>query len=94
MDNILLKHCPFCGHLPNPDNYRDSIHAVVRDDTVWKAGCLLTEGGCDASVLGWTRDEAIKNWNRRVTTKEDGGYSLREHPVLLGEVYMGMQEKL
>lgn len=64
---ILLKHCPFCGHLPHPDNYRDSIHPVVKDGTVWKAGCLATEGGCDASILGWTRDEAILNWNRRVT---------------------------
>lgn len=61
-----LKPCPFCGHQPDEDNLIDSIHPVTRECTVWTAGCVDNEGGCNASVLGGTAVEAINNWNKRV----------------------------
>lgn len=61
-----LKPCPFCGHQPDEGNLIDSIHSVTRDYTVWEAGCVDNEGGCNAYVLGGTMQEAIDNWNKRV----------------------------
>ena len=61
-----LKPCPFCGHQPFEDNLIDSIHPVTRDSTIWEAGCVDNEGGCNAYVLGGTMQEAIDNWNKRV----------------------------
>ena len=60
-----LLPCPFCGHTPRPDNYIDSIHPLDREQTLWTAGCLVSEGGCDASVLAGTGKEAISKWNTR-----------------------------
>jgi len=64
MSNTLMP-CPFCGHQPDEENLRDSIHPVNRENTLWTAGCLASEGGCDASVLGSFRHEVIEKWNRR-----------------------------
>lgn len=61
-----LKSCPFCGHQPFEDNLIDSIHPIDREYTLWTAGCVDNEGGCNASSLGGTMQEAIDNWNKRV----------------------------
>ena len=66
-----LKSCPFCGHTPEPSNYIDSIHPVNREKTVYQAGCLATEGGCDAFVLADSYDDAIKAWNTRAENNEN-----------------------
>lgn len=61
-----LKACPFCGHQPDEENLIDSIHPLNREHTLWTAGCVDNEGGCNASVLGATREHAILLWNTRV----------------------------
>lgn len=60
-----LKPCPFCGHQPREDNLLDSIHPNSRGGTLWTAACVDNEGGCNASVFGGSRDDAIRAWNRR-----------------------------
>lgn len=64
-----LIFCPFCGYVPDRDD-PDCVHPVTRPDKdgrqVWRAGCLAIAGGCDAEVLGWSAEEAIANWNKRV----------------------------
>lgn len=60
-----LRACPFCGHQPEEDNLYDSIHRVNREGTLWTAGCVDNEGGCNASVLAGSREEAIAKWNAR-----------------------------
>lgn len=64
MKYTLLK-CPFCGHQPSENNLDDSIHPVNRERTLWNAGCVDNEGGCNAYVLGGSREEAIQRWNTR-----------------------------
>ena len=59
-----LVVCPFCGHQPEEENLYDSIHRN-RSGTVWEAGCVFSEGGCDAYVLAGSREEAIEKWNKR-----------------------------
>jgi hypothetical protein len=61
----ILKQCPQNGHIPDADNYIDSIHPLNREKTLWAAYCVGSEGGCDASSLGGTRQEAIDKWNTR-----------------------------
>lgn len=61
-----LNTCPFCGHQPFEDNLIDSVHPLNRDHTLWTAGCVDNEGGCNASSLGGTMLEAINKWNTRV----------------------------
>lgn len=61
-----LKPCPFCGHQPREDNLVDSVYPLTRDYTVWSAGCVDNEGGCNASSMGGTMLEAVDNWNKRV----------------------------
>lgn len=63
--NIVMQSCPFCGHLPDPSNYIDSIHPVNRELSRYTACCLESEGGCGAQVFGRTIDELLENWNRR-----------------------------
>ena len=61
-----LLPCPFCGHQPFEDNLIDSVHPENHARTLWTVNCLTTEGGCDASMLGGSREEAIRKWNTRV----------------------------
>jgi hypothetical protein len=60
-----LLVCPFCGHQPEEGNLRDSVHSINREYTIWEAGCVVNEGGCDAFVLAGSREEAIQKWNTR-----------------------------
>ncbi len=60
-----LAPCPFCGHQPREDNLMDSVYPLDRTTTLWRAGCVDTEGGCGASVLGTSREEVIARWNAR-----------------------------
>lgn len=74
-----LAQCPHCGHQPDEANLLDSIHSVMRDRSIWTAGCIDNEGGCNASVLGDSREDAIAKWNRRVLAGEpDGIQACRE----------------
>lgn len=65
MTDFTLRECPFCGHQPDEGNLIDSIHPLNRERTLWTAGCVDNEGGCNASVLGSTREHAILLWNTR-----------------------------
>ena len=58
-----LEPCPFCGYTPDIDSY-DFCYPAVRDKTVWQAGCEI----CDSYTLGWSKNEAIKKWNKRHET--------------------------
>lgn len=62
---IELKDCPFCGFKPNYQD-ADCVYPVNRERTLYNVVCYETGGGCGASVLGWTEDEAVERWNRRV----------------------------
>jgi hypothetical protein len=66
-ENLVMKACPFCGFVVSFDDYIDAVHPIrVRGAReIWQAGCLTIAGGCDASVLGDSKEDAIKNWNRR-----------------------------
>lgn len=35
------------------------------DQPIWTVTCSNSSGGCGAAILGFTREEALKNWNRR-----------------------------
>lgn len=50
-----LRVCPFCGHQPEEENLYDSAHRLNYEGTLWTAGCVDNEGGCNASVLGFNR---------------------------------------
>lgn len=61
-----LLACPFCGHNPDLNNLRDSLHPVGRNYDLWTFSCLDNEGGCNASVLGSSEEDCIQRWNTRV----------------------------
>lgn len=63
-----LRVCPFCGHQPEEGNLYDSVHRINREGTLWTAGCVDNEGGCNASVLGDSRADAIDRWNARTAS--------------------------
>ena len=60
-----LLPCPFCGFRPRITD-DDFVYPVVRDKTVWGAHCHESGGGCGASVLADTKENAITKWNQRV----------------------------
>jgi len=70
MSKYTLLDCPFCGQTPNPED-PDCIYPVTRLDKdgrqVWRAGCIECAGGCGAELTGWSAEEAVAAWNRRVT---------------------------
>jgi hypothetical protein len=59
-----LKACPFCGFQPEMDD-PDFLYPILTDRTLWGAHCPSPAGGCSASVLGESRDEALVHWNSR-----------------------------
>ena len=61
-----LLPCPFCGFVPDVKD-GDCIYPVNRERTVWNLVCYDTGGGCGASVLGDSPENAIINWQKRVT---------------------------
>lgn len=65
LTGIALKLCPFCGFQPDPEDM-DCIYPVDREKTVYSVNCYEVGGGCSASVLGWSIQDAIDNWNRRI----------------------------
>lgn len=75
-----LRPCPFCGHQPDEGNLIDSVHPLNREQTLWTAGCVDNEGGCNASVLGGSREHAIALWNTR--TGEDRTFVKQLDPPL------------
>jgi hypothetical protein len=66
---LIMHECPFCGHLPDPRNYVDSIHPVNKDHSLWVAGCPDTEGGCGVTMIGKSRADAVSKWNQRAYKK-------------------------
>ncbi len=62
---IPLAPCPFCGFDVAPAPMVDTLYPVTREKTIWGLHCADGVGGCSASVLGFTPEEAICNWNRR-----------------------------
>jgi hypothetical protein len=63
-----LNSCPFCGHQPEEENLYCSLRRYSSrfGFTLWEAGCVDHEGGCNAYVLADSREEAISKWNNRV----------------------------
>ena len=51
-----IKPCPFCGLQSHQD----------WDGMCYKIACADTYGGCGASLVADSREEAIDKWNRRV----------------------------
>ena len=60
-----LLPCPFCGFQPDLDD-PDTVYPLNREKTTWQVGCSTIAGGCDANVLGGTKESAIKAWNKRI----------------------------
>ena len=73
-------HQPFAGNLidslhPTGRGWRDEAdgfrHYLLRDmmkpsdGRVWTFGCLITEGGCGASINADSEAEVVAAWNRR-----------------------------
>lgn len=75
---MLAEPCPFCGFVPDdPDEFCYPI--ACRTGPLFRAGCCESCGGCSASVLGSTAEEAINNWNRRahgIARIEEPSYKL------------------
>lgn len=63
---MIMLPCPFCNHQPNIDD-GDTLYPINRSKTSWQFYCTATSGGCDASVVGNSRDDAIRRWNTRAT---------------------------
>jgi hypothetical protein len=65
-----IQPCPFCGFDIGIEFNKDSIDILYpvgkTQRTVWKMSCNTSMGGCSASVLGSTPQQAIDNWNKRV----------------------------
>ncbi len=62
---VTLKTCPFCKFDVNQEQMIDTLYPIDQAKTVWGLHCADGIGGCTASVLGWSPEEAIANWNRR-----------------------------
>jgi hypothetical protein len=58
------KQCPFCGFVPDIFD-PDFCYPQNSEKTLYTAGCIESEGGCSANVLGRSEYEAIDNWNKR-----------------------------
>jgi hypothetical protein len=69
-----LSPCPFCGFQPEIDD-PDFLYPVTSDRSIWGAHCPTPSGGCDASVLGASRADALSHWNRRPTPQVDAAPS-------------------
>jgi hypothetical protein len=87
-----LNPCPHCDHQPEESNLRDSVHPVDRERTVWTAGCLASEGGCDSYSLGDSREGAINNWNTRVVRSTSLPAAPSDHTELLEEALGALKE--
>lgn len=57
---------PRCGLTPDLDDV-DFLYPVTRDCTVWGAHCSSAAGGCDASILGDSREDAMARWEARAS---------------------------
>jgi len=67
-ENPDLLPCPFCGHDMNRQLAwypEDTIYPVTKDYSVWNLICSALDGGCDAEILGRSREECFEKWNRR-----------------------------
>lgn len=62
------KPCPFCGLTPDLEDV-DFIHPVTRNHSVWGAHCTVAAGGCDASILGDSREDVLERWEARAADR-------------------------
>ena len=60
-----LLPCPFCGNDLNAQDLQDTVYPVDRSGTIWNVICTESSGGCDASVMADSPEQAIKKWNSR-----------------------------
>lgn len=67
---MTILPCPFCGNDLNKQDPIDTIYPTTKPDHIskqlWKIVCQEHYGGCSATILGWSKEECIKLWNRRV----------------------------
>ena len=59
-----LQACPFCGFQPLLSD-PDCLYPANRERTVWSVHCYQSGGGCGASSLAGSKQDAIDKWNRR-----------------------------
>ena len=60
-----LLPCPFCDNDLNRQDPQDTIYPIDRTGTIWNVVCTESSGGCDASIMADTPEQAIKKWNTR-----------------------------
>jgi Lar family restriction alleviation protein len=56
----LLVHCPFCG-----ETKQAVVPSVDEAEEFAADGFNVKCDNCGASILGFTREDAIQSWNRR-----------------------------
>ena len=63
-----LKPCPFCGNDLNKQDEMDTIYLAFRfrEEPLYQIVCQEHYGGCSATILGYSKEECIELWNRRV----------------------------
>lgn len=68
LNKVELQSCPFCGHDMNQqyiDSPEDTIYPMNRERTIWNIVCQDYAGGCDAVVIGDSKEDCIEKWNKR-----------------------------
>jgi hypothetical protein len=64
----LLMPCPFCGYNADQMRVGTAPLSFSEEGSIWHVGCVIGYGGCGAYVAGPSQQDAIKRWNRRVST--------------------------
>ena len=60
--------CPFCGNDLNKQDILDTVYPASEGRfgyKLWQVVCQGNAGGCDASILADSEEDAIKAWNKR-----------------------------
>ena len=94
-----LAPCPFCTidlmEVAEEDGgLVDLVYPINKERTLYTVNCPEYAGGCNASMLGGTREEAIAAWNRRVAFQRPYGLITELTRDELFKAYMEQHEIL